>query len=133
LDRIATHALQGGSVAWMRMMEADSVAYHRATVLGRGDGAAVVRRRSASKARLPTSSTRRSSGSTAHTIPPRGSVWSTTKRPQLELVISPHKSVAELGVIGRADDMLRSGRSHTVEPVKDAVDGIDDQFQARVC
>ena len=26
-------------------------------------------------------------------------------RPGLELVVSPHKSVAELGVIGRAEDM----------------------------
>ena len=30
-----------------------------------------------------------------------------TKRPGLELVISAHKSVAELGVIGRAEDMHR--------------------------
>ena len=29
----------------------------------------------------------------------------TTRRPGLELVISAHKSVAELGVIGRAEDM----------------------------
>jgi hypothetical protein len=28
-----------------------------------------------------------------------------TRRPGLELVISAHKSVAELGVIGRAEDM----------------------------
>jgi hypothetical protein len=27
------------------------------------------------------------------------------RRPGLELVVSPHKSVAELGVIGRAEDM----------------------------
>ncbi len=29
----------------------------------------------------------------------------TTRRPGIELVVSPHKSVAELGVLGRADDM----------------------------
>ncbi len=30
-----------------------------------------------------------------------------TRRPGMELVISAHKSVAELGVIGRAEDMHR--------------------------
>jgi hypothetical protein len=29
------------------------------------------------------------------------------RRPGLELVVSPHKSIAELGVIGRAEDMHR--------------------------
>jgi conjugative relaxase-like TrwC/TraI family protein len=38
---------------------------------------------------------------------PTGERFVTTKRPGLELVISAHKSVAELGVIGRAEDMHR--------------------------
>lgn len=28
---------EGGGVAWMRMMEAESVAYHQSTVVERGD------------------------------------------------------------------------------------------------
>jgi hypothetical protein len=37
--------------------------------------------------------------------PTTGERLVTTTRPGLELVISAHKSVAELGVIGRAEDM----------------------------
>ena len=40
LDTIATCHVAGrmdAAVAWMRMMGADSVAYHRSTVLARGD------------------------------------------------------------------------------------------------
>ncbi len=40
-------------------------------------------------------------------------------RPGMELVVSPHKSVAELGVIGRAEDMhlvLDAERDATMAP-----------------
>ena len=39
--------------------------------------------------------------------PQSGERLVTTRRPGLEMVISAHKSVAELGVIGRAEDMHR--------------------------
>ena len=39
-----------------------------------------------------------------------------TRRPGLELVISAHKSVAELGVIGRAEDMHRSWTPSATPP-----------------
>ena len=53
------------------------------------------------------------------------------RRPGLELVVSPHKSVAELGVIGRAEDMhadrRRRARRHPGLPgpggVRDGADG----------
>jgi conjugative relaxase-like TrwC/TraI family protein len=38
-------------------------------------------------------------------LPRTGAKLVSTRRPGLELVVSPHKSVAELGVLGRADDM----------------------------
>src|SRR5439155_1436697 len=39
--------------------------------------------------------------------PITGAQLAATRRPGMELVISAHKSVAELGVIGRAEDMHR--------------------------
>jgi len=48
---------------------------------------------------------RASSASVAPTTPRTGRRLVGCLRPGLELVISPHKSVAELGVIGRAEDM----------------------------
>jgi conjugative relaxase-like TrwC/TraI family protein len=38
-------------------------------------------------------------------MPRTGAKLVTTRTPGIELVVSPHKSVAELGVLGRADDM----------------------------
>ena len=38
-------------------------------------------------------------------MPRNGAQLVGTRRPGVELVVSPHKSVAELGVIGRAEDM----------------------------
>jgi conjugative relaxase-like TrwC/TraI family protein len=111
-------------VAWMRMMGEDSVAYHRATVLARGDdhpGQALAYYASRGETPLMWG------GRGAHALglegaitdaqyellfgpggacdPTTGERLVTTKRPGLELVVSAHKSVAELGVIGRADDM----------------------------
>jgi TrwC relaxase len=111
-------------VAWMRMMGAESVAYHRRTVLERGDD---YPRRAlayyASRGETPL----RWGGSGATALGLDGPVSPeayeaifgpggarhpqsrerlvTARRPGMELVISAHKSVAELGVIGRAEHM----------------------------
>jgi conjugative relaxase-like TrwC/TraI family protein len=111
-------------VAWMRMMGAESVAYHRATVLERGDdypGMALAYY--ASRGETPL----RWGGSGAGALglggavglegyeaifgpggarhPGSGERLVAARRPGMELVISAHKSVAELGVIGRAEHM----------------------------
>ncbi|HSH58736.1 MAG TPA: MobF family relaxase, partial [Acidimicrobiales bacterium] len=108
----------------MRMMGADSVDYHRSTVLGRSDdhpGQALAYY--ASRGETPL----RWGGSGAQALGlvgnvtdaqygaiygPGGAVDPTTrtrlantKRPGMELVVAAHKSVAELGVLGRAEDM----------------------------
>lgn len=108
----------------MRMMGADSVAYHRVTVLARGDdhpGQALAYYGSRGETPLCWG------GRGAEALGLRGAVTDeeyealfgvggacdpttgerlvNTKRPGLELVISAHKSVAELGVIGRAEEM----------------------------
>jgi conjugative relaxase-like TrwC/TraI family protein len=111
-------------MAFVRMMGAESVAYHEATVLGRGDdhpGAALDYYGSRGETPL------RWGGRGTRLLGLSGPVESkdykaiygpggaadpdtrirlaNTKRPGMELVVSAHKSVAELGVIGRADDM----------------------------
>ncbi len=113
-------------MAWMRIMGADSVDYHRATVLARGDdhpGQALAYYASRGETPLLWG------GAGAQLLGLQGAVTDeqyaalygpggacdpttgerlvNTKRPGLELVISAHKSVAELGVIGRAEDMHR--------------------------
>ena len=129
LDTIATPpgVAEGvAAVAWMRMMGADSVDYHRATVLARGDdhpGQALAYY--ASRGETPLLWGGRSAitlglqgavtdaqyealfGPDGACDPTTGERLVNTKRPGLELVISAHKSVAELGVIGRAEDMHR--------------------------
>ena len=111
-------------MAWMRMMGADSVAYHRATVLARGDdhpGQALAYY--ASRGETPLLWGGRGAnglglegavtdpqyealfGPGGACDPTTGERLVNTRRPGLELVISAHKSVAELGVIGRAEDM----------------------------
>lgn len=110
----------------MRMMGADSVGYHRETVLKRGDdhqgqalgyyaesGESPLAWGGAGAARL---------GLEGHVgeehyedlfgpggahDPITGERLTNTKRPGMELVVSAHKSVAELGVMGRASDMHR--------------------------
>src|ERR687885_950920 len=108
----------------MRMMGADSVAYHRETVLARGDdqpGQALAYYASRGEtpllwggagARLLGLQGAVTEEQYAALYGPGGACDPTTgerlvntKRPGLELVISAHKSVAELGVIGRAEDM----------------------------
>src|SRR5215210_583469 len=108
----------------MQIMGADSVEYHRQTVLARGDdhpGQALAYY--ASRGETPL----RWGGRGAETLGLEGAVTDEqyelvfgpggacdpttgerlvrTRRPGLELVISAHKSVAELGVIGRAEHM----------------------------
>jgi conjugative relaxase-like TrwC/TraI family protein len=108
----------------MALMGAHSVDYHEANVAHRADdhaGAALAYYGSRGEAPLVWG------GSGAHRLGLEGEVrpgdyraifgpggarmpWSdatlvTTRRPGVELVVSPHKSVAELGVLGHADDM----------------------------
>ncbi|MGH9002470.1 MAG: MobF family relaxase, partial [Acidimicrobiia bacterium] len=110
----------------MRMMGADSVAYHQATVMGRADdypgqalayyasrgetplvwgGSGAVRLGLAGRVTEEEYAAIYGPGGATH--PRTGAQLATTRRPGMELVISAHKSVAELGVIGRAEDMHR--------------------------
>jgi conjugative relaxase-like TrwC/TraI family protein len=108
----------------MRMMGAESVAYHRRTVLERGDdypGMALAYYASRGETPLrwggagvgalgldgPVSSEAYEAifGSGGARHPDSGERLVAARRPGMELVISAHKSVAELGVIGRADHM----------------------------
>jgi conjugative relaxase-like TrwC/TraI family protein len=114
----------GGQVAWMRMMGTESVGYHEHTVAGRADDpVAGALQYYASRGEKPMAW----GGSGASLLGLRGEAgiddWRAVfaaggahhpgtharlvacMRPGMELVVSPHKSVAELGVIGRAEDM----------------------------
>jgi conjugative relaxase-like TrwC/TraI family protein len=108
----------------MRMMGADSVAYHRATVLARGDdhpGQALAYYASRGETPLVWGGAGADALGLAGAVsdnqyealfgpggaadPTTGARLVRTTRPGMELVISAHKSVAELGVLGRAEDM----------------------------
>jgi conjugative relaxase-like TrwC/TraI family protein len=108
----------------MRMMGAESVAYHRRTVLERGDdfpGMALAYYGSRGETPLrwggagtealgldgPVSPGEYEAvfGAGGARHPQSGERLVTARRPGLELVVSAHKSVAELGVIGRAEHM----------------------------
>ena len=111
-------------MAWMRMMGADSVAYHRETVVERGDDFAG-RALEYYATRGETPLVWGGSGATDLGLagpvdgeeydaifgpggavdPANGAPLVAAKRPGLELVVAAHKSVALLGVVGRADDM----------------------------
>ncbi len=108
----------------MRMMGVDSVEYHEHTVAGRGDDPVIAAAAYyASRGETPMVWGGRGRGllgldgevdlgdyraifgaGGAHD-PATGTRLVGCRRPGLELVVSPHKSVAELGVIGRAEDM----------------------------
>ncbi|HUP69396.1 MAG TPA: relaxase domain-containing protein, partial [Acidimicrobiales bacterium] len=111
-------------MAWMRMMGAESVAYHRDTVMARADdhpGAALDYYASRGETPLAWGG----SGAEALGLSgpvteaqydavygPGGAVDPTTgqrlvaaRRPGMELVVAAQKSVAILGIVGRADDM----------------------------
>jgi conjugative relaxase-like TrwC/TraI family protein len=108
------------------MMGADSVEYHRQTVLGRADdhpgaaisyyaergesplvwgGGAAVRLGLTGNVTAEDYEHVFGPGGVRH--PFTGDRLVRTTRPGLEIVVSAHKSVAELGVIGRAEDMHR--------------------------
>ncbi|MGD0254460.1 MAG: MobF family relaxase [Acidimicrobiales bacterium] len=108
----------------MRMMGADSVAYHRETIIGRGDdfpGAALEYYASRGETPLVWGGSGATSlglsgavddpsydalyGSGGACDPITGRRLVSAKRPGMELVIAAHKSVAELGVLSRAEDM----------------------------
>lgn len=111
-------------MAWFRPMGANEVAYHQATVVGRGDdhpGAALayygsrgetpLRWQGAGAARLGLSGEVTAEAYEAAFGPgglrdphSRTRLVAST-RPGFELVVSAHKSVAVLGVIGQADAM----------------------------
>ncbi|MGH9280690.1 MAG: MobF family relaxase, partial [Acidimicrobiales bacterium] len=111
-------------MAWMRMMGTDSVAYHRATVIDRADdhpGQALAYYASRGETPLVWGGSGAAALGLVGTVgddqyeaiygpggakdPTTGVVLTRTRRPGMELVIAAHKSVAELGVIGRAEDM----------------------------
>jgi conjugative relaxase-like TrwC/TraI family protein len=113
-------------MAWTQIMGAGSVRYHRDTVLDRADdfpgqtlayygsrGETPMTWGGAGAERLGLT------GTVTHETygavfaeggardPALGTRLVATKRPGLELVVSAHKTVAVLGVVGRADDMHR--------------------------
>ncbi|MBV8162448.1 MAG: relaxase domain-containing protein, partial [Acidimicrobiia bacterium] len=113
-------------MAWMQPMGAHSVDYHEHTVRNRADDhAGMAIDYYGERGETPMSW----GGSGAKALGLRGEVsiedyravfgeggvvhprsgarLVSTRRPGIELVVSPHKSVAELGVIGRAEDMHR--------------------------
>ena len=108
----------------MRMMGAESVEYHRSTVLGRGDdfpGMALEYYTSRGETPLVWGGSGRAGlilegavspgdyeaifGPSGARHPRTGERLVSTRRPGMEVVISAHKTVAELGLIGRAEDM----------------------------
>ena len=111
-------------MAWMHMMGADSVAYHEANVAERADDhrdATLDYYGSRGETPLVWGGTGRALlgvdgavdaepyravfGPGGACLPRSRARLVATRRPGIELVVSPPKSVAELGVIGRADDM----------------------------
>jgi len=108
----------------MALMGADSVAYHEANVADRADdqaGAALAYYGSRGETPLVWGGSgakmlglegeatpdayRAVFGPGGARLPRTEANLVSTRRPGIELVVSPHKSVAELGVLGRADDM----------------------------
>lgn len=106
------------------MMGLDSVEYHEHTVAGRGDDpVSAAADYYASRGETPMTWGGRGRGllgldgqvdlddyraiyaAGGALDPASGTRLVACRRPGLELVVSPHKSVAELGVIGRAEDM----------------------------
>ncbi|WP_208029706.1 MobF family relaxase [Rhabdothermincola sediminis] len=111
-------------MAWFRMMGVDSVEYHRRTVLGRADdfeGGALAYYGSRGETPLewggrladrlglvgPVDDATYEAifGRGGARDPHLGTRLVNTRRPGVELVVAAHKSVAVLGLIGRADDM----------------------------
>ena len=111
-------------MAWFRPMGVEAVAYHEATVVGRADdhpgqaldyygtrGETPLRWAGAGAERLSLvgevspAAYEAAFGAGGFRDPLLGDRLVATQRPGFELVVSAHKTVAVLGVIGRADDM----------------------------
>jgi conjugative relaxase-like TrwC/TraI family protein len=111
-------------VAWFRRMGVDSVEYHRRTVLERGDdhpGAALAYYGSRGETPLEWGGQLAErlglTGAVDHADyeavfgpggardPHLGTRLTRARRPGVELVVAAHKTVAVLGLLGRADDM----------------------------
>ncbi len=111
-------------MAWFRMMGIDSVEYHRSTVLGRADdheGAALgyygsrgetplewggrLAQRLGLVGAVDDAGYEAIYGRGGAHDPHLGRRLVSTRRPGVELVVATHKTVAVLGIIGRADDM----------------------------
>jgi len=111
-------------MAWFRMMGVDSVEYHRRTVLGRADdheGTALgyygsrgetplewggrLAERLGLVGAVDDAGYEAIFGKGGARDPHLGTRLATTERPGVELVVAAHKTVAVLGLIGRADDM----------------------------
>ena len=133
-------------MAWFRAMGTESVAYHEQTVVGRADdhsgqaldyygsrGETPLRWGGAGAERLGLSGEvtgdayRAAFGPGGFRDPVLGDRLTSTQRPGFELVISAHKSVAVLGVIGRADDMHSILDAETTA----TLDWLDRWFQTR--
>src|SRR4051812_12915182 len=128
-------------------MGTEAVAYHEQTVVGRADdhpgqaldyygsrGETPLRWAGAGAERLGLTGEvtidayRAAFGPGGFVDPILGDRLTDTKRPGFELVVSAHKSVAVLGVIGRADDM------HAILDTETAatLSWLDGWFQERV-
>src|SRR5262249_30240373 len=113
-----------GAMAWMAMLGCQSVEYHKAAVLERADDhreQTLGYYSSRGETPLVWGGTGAEGMGLTGTVtdveysrifgvggacdPRSGERLVRTRRPGLDLVISAHKSVAELGVIGRVDDM----------------------------
>src|SRR5947209_866518 len=111
-------------MAWMAMLGADSVGYHRNNVVARGDdhpGQALGYYASRGETPLTWGGAGAAQFGLVGAVTdaqysavfgPGGACDPTTgvrlmvaRRPGMDLVVSAHKSVAELGVVGRAEDM----------------------------
>lgn len=133
-------------MAWFRPMGAAEVAYHQETVVGRGDdhpgralayygsrGETPLRWGGAGATRLGLSGEvtpeayEASFGPGGFGGPATGAPLVVSKRPGFELVVSAHKSVAMLGVVGDADAM------HLILDAETAgtMDWLDGWFQTR--
>jgi len=130
----------------MRMMGADSVAYHQSTILDRSDdhaglaldyygtrGETPLVWGGAGAARLGLESAvehdeyAAAFGPGGFTDPVTGHRLVYTTRPGMELVVAAHKSVAVLGVLGRAEDMHAILDAETTA----TLDYLDTWFQER--
>jgi len=133
-------------MAWFRPMGAAEVAYHEATVVGREDdhpgraldyygsrGETPLRWGGAGAVAFGLSGEvtpeayRLAFGPGGFRHPATGGQLVTTRRPGFELVVSAHKSVAVLGVVGQADEM------HSILDVESraTMAWLDEWFQGR--